>query len=412
MIGGGDKGGVLVRQGKALTSEQLPERLGTGAVVKELKLEGDRLHFELDSGSGPSSGWVSTRLKDKELLVVLDGEKPAGKEDVLKKKSWDVKFLFSGCGANLRALDGGTEGASREQLFEFLMKQHVSPELRRDFWEEIPDHMYDTSKTDETDCITFFQTVGHLCPADSKRLSSPGGVRQYLASKELPLRGIVVEPDSIKEVKLLVVLCHGIEVLGHDLYSVAHQLCLRAPSPSRRVLLLEAPHESAQPREEEEEVKAAGMPIDESNTDLPEWRKPLREWWSRNAKEKEAEKCLSEAAEAVAKCCNAGDTKVVLGGFSQGAAVALAAAPTVKNLAGLVLMSPPGFAAHLASKVAPTIPALVAAGSKDPIAPRDQVEGVHKALGAADPLLVFEGGHEVTMTVLDAAKAFLAKVGQ
>lgn len=409
MVGGGDKGGVLVRQGKSLTSEQLPERLGTGAVVKELKLEGDRLHFELDSGSGPSSGWVSTRLKDKELLVVLDGEKPGGK-DVLKKKSWDVKFLFSGCGANLRALEGGTEGASREQLFEFLMKQHVSPELRRDFWEEIPDHMYDTSKTDETDCITFFQTVGHLCPADSKRLSSPGGVRQYLASKELPLRGIMVEPDGIKEVKLLVVLCHGIEVLGHDLYGVAHQLCLRGPS--RRVLLLEAPHESAQPREEEEEVKAAGMPIDESNTDLPEWRKPLREWWSRNAKEKEAEKCLSEAAEAVAKSCNAGDTKVVLGGFSQGAAVALAAAPKVKHLAGLLLMSPPGFAAQLASKVAPGTPALVAAGSEDPIAPRDQVEGVHKALGAADPLLVFEGGHEVTMTVLDGAKAFLAKVGQ
>lgn len=381
--------------GKALTSEQLPERLGTGAVVKELKLEGDRLHFELDSGSGPSSGWVSTRLKDKELLVLLDGEKPAGKEDVLKKKSWDVKFLFSGCGANLRALDGGTEGASREQLFEFLMKQHVSPELRRDFWEEIPDHMYDTSKTDETDCITFFQTVGHLCPADSKRLSSPGGMRQYLASKELPLRGAVGP---------------RIPSMEFDTWYARHRG--GAPSPSRRVLLLEAPHESAQPREEEEEVKAAGMPIDESNTDLPEWRKPLREWWSRNAKEKEAEKCLSEAAEAVAKCCNTGDTKVVLGGFSQGAAVALAAAPRVKNLAGLVLMSPPGFAAHLASKVAPTIPALVAAGSKDPIAPRDQVEGVHKALGAADPLLVFEGGHEVTMTVLDAAKAFLAKVGQ
>ena len=35
-------------------------------------------------------------------------------------KTKDVKFLFSGCGANLRALEGGTEGASREQLFEFL----------------------------------------------------------------------------------------------------------------------------------------------------------------------------------------------------------------------------------------------------------------------------------------------------
>lgn len=77
VVGGGDKGGVLVRQGhgqspcsmapgKSLSSEQLPERLATGAVVKELKLEGDRLHFELETGVGwgsqPSSK-LSTALK-------------------------------------------------------------------------------------------------------------------------------------------------------------------------------------------------------------------------------------------------------------------------------------------------------------------------------------------------------------
>ena len=49
--------------------------------------------------------------------------------------------------------------------------------------------------------------------------------------------------------------------------------------------------------------------------------------------------------------------------------MALAAAPKVKKLAGLLLMSPPGFAAQLAP-LAPKVPALVAAGSEDPIAPR------------------------------------------
>lgn len=405
MVGGGDKGGVLVRQGKALTSEQLPQRLSTGALVKELKLEGDRLQFQLtETGTGPATGWVSLKLKDKELLVLVEGEKPA--KDALKKKSWDIKFLFSGCGANLRALEGGTEGASREQLFEFLMRQHVSPEMRRDFWEQIPEHLYDTGQTNETDVITFFQTVGHLCPAEGKRLASPGGVRQRVAF-DLPLRCIMVEPDGTDEAKLLVVLCHGIEVLGHDLYTLAHHLC----APERRICLPEAPRESAEPREEEIVVQVEGLPIDESNSDLPEWRKPLREWWSRSAKEKEIEKCLSEAADALATVCkSAGDAKVVLGGFSQGAAVALAAASKVPKLAGLVLMSPPGFAAKLAPAQAP--PCLVTSGSEDPIAPRDQVEGVHQALGPSSDLLAFEGSHEVTMTVVEGVKAFLAKLGR
>ena len=30
------------------------------------------------------------------------------------------------------------------------MRQHVSPELRLGFWEEIPEHLYDTAKTNAT----------------------------------------------------------------------------------------------------------------------------------------------------------------------------------------------------------------------------------------------------------------------
>lgn len=73
VVGGKDKGGIVVRTGQSLTSSQSPDRLSTGAIVKELALDGERLHYELVSGSGPSEGWVSLRLKAsgevKDLLV-------------------------------------------------------------------------------------------------------------------------------------------------------------------------------------------------------------------------------------------------------------------------------------------------------------------------------------------------------
>ena len=71
--GGSESGGILVRVGRSLTSEQLPdlasgdsvvpqisckpcqqicieERLSAGALVRELELVGDRLHYEKLSG--------------------------------------------------------------------------------------------------------------------------------------------------------------------------------------------------------------------------------------------------------------------------------------------------------------------------------------------------------------------------
>jgi len=72
VVGGADKGGLLSRTGRELNSPHTYCRLSTGAMVQELELHGDRLHFLRLTGAGPGSGWVSTRLKDKELMVQAD----------------------------------------------------------------------------------------------------------------------------------------------------------------------------------------------------------------------------------------------------------------------------------------------------------------------------------------------------
>lgn len=77
VVGGSDKGGILVRAGQATTSEQLPQRLATGALVEQLELAAERLNFRKLSGDGPETGWVSIALKDKALLEKRDA--PAAK---------------------------------------------------------------------------------------------------------------------------------------------------------------------------------------------------------------------------------------------------------------------------------------------------------------------------------------------
>ncbi|CAE7259868.1 STR6 [Symbiodinium sp. CCMP2592] len=69
VVGGGEKGGLLVRRGRDLTSEALEERLATGSWVKELEPPKDgRLHFARLAGSGPEEGYVSLQVGGKELL--------------------------------------------------------------------------------------------------------------------------------------------------------------------------------------------------------------------------------------------------------------------------------------------------------------------------------------------------------
>jgi len=69
VVGGADRGGIIVREGEDIASAKLPDRLATGALVEELVLLGDRLHFRKLSGEGPKTGWVGIALPGKELLI-------------------------------------------------------------------------------------------------------------------------------------------------------------------------------------------------------------------------------------------------------------------------------------------------------------------------------------------------------
>ncbi|CAJ1397634.1 unnamed protein product [Effrenium voratum] len=72
VVGGGDKGGIVVRSGVGLSSPEAAERLATGAVLQELQRVEERLQFRKVSGEGPEEGWVSLRLKGKDLVVPAD----------------------------------------------------------------------------------------------------------------------------------------------------------------------------------------------------------------------------------------------------------------------------------------------------------------------------------------------------
>eukprot|EP00420_Gonyaulax_spinifera_P010972 CAMPEP_0197924644 /NCGR_PEP_ID=MMETSP1439-20131203/96054_1 /TAXON_ID=66791 /ORGANISM="Gonyaulax spinifera, Strain CCMP409" /LENGTH=191 /DNA_ID=CAMNT_0043547081 /DNA_START=67 /DNA_END=642 /DNA_ORIENTATION=+ len=71
VVGGGEKGGIIVRAGKDTQSEAL-DRISTGAFVLQLALEDERLHYERLSGTGPQQGWVGIKLKGKDLCVPSD----------------------------------------------------------------------------------------------------------------------------------------------------------------------------------------------------------------------------------------------------------------------------------------------------------------------------------------------------
>lgn len=78
IVGGADRGGVLVRDGRDLSSAQLPERLSFGASVEELELVDGRLRFRRLTGTGPLYGWISISAAGKTLAKpVARGPTPA-----------------------------------------------------------------------------------------------------------------------------------------------------------------------------------------------------------------------------------------------------------------------------------------------------------------------------------------------
>ncbi|CAL1151578.1 unnamed protein product [Cladocopium goreaui] len=96
VVGGGDKGGIVVRCGEDVQSELQKERLGFGAVVVEVELKqgesSGRLRFQKLCGSGPDSGWVSLKLTN-------------GK-DLLQLQPWPVLRVVGGAESGLVVREG------------------------------------------------------------------------------------------------------------------------------------------------------------------------------------------------------------------------------------------------------------------------------------------------------------------
>mmetsp|Transcript_132309 Transcript_132309/g.230120 ORF Transcript_132309/g.230120 Transcript_132309/m.230120 type:complete len:114 (-) Transcript_132309:649-990(-) len=95
VVGGTDTGGILVRHGKDFESEKALRRLATKSIIEELELMDGRLHYILVSGSGPATGWVSLKLKSKELLapvepsIVSDSSELAPSDTISRNLSTD-----------------------------------------------------------------------------------------------------------------------------------------------------------------------------------------------------------------------------------------------------------------------------------------------------------------------------------
>lgn len=75
VVGGFEKGGIVVRAGHDLKSAELG-RLSTGSLVVQTDLVGERLSFERLAGTGPSKGWVSLAVKGTQLVAKSDKDLP------------------------------------------------------------------------------------------------------------------------------------------------------------------------------------------------------------------------------------------------------------------------------------------------------------------------------------------------
>eukprot|EP00931_Biecheleriopsis_adriatica_P078476 TRINITY_DN51936_c0_g1_i1.p1 TRINITY_DN51936_c0_g1~~TRINITY_DN51936_c0_g1_i1.p1 ORF type:complete len:187 (+),score=51.54 TRINITY_DN51936_c0_g1_i1:90-650(+) len=145
VIGGGSKGGILVRQGKKTSSAQFDRRLATGSLVRQVALEDVRLNYELVRGQGPQSGWVSISLNDKPLLRIQESTdaKPlpeATQSELLKLTVKELKDEIQQAGFSFAG------AAEKEDLVRLVQRARAHQHLGEGFvateeWQKVPEGM-------------------------------------------------------------------------------------------------------------------------------------------------------------------------------------------------------------------------------------------------------------------------------
>eukprot|EP00747_Dinoflagellata_sp_TGD_P034088 gnl/TRDRNA2_/TRDRNA2_137045_c0_seq1.p1 gnl/TRDRNA2_/TRDRNA2_137045_c0~~gnl/TRDRNA2_/TRDRNA2_137045_c0_seq1.p1 ORF type:complete len:695 (+),score=163.53 gnl/TRDRNA2_/TRDRNA2_137045_c0_seq1:104-2086(+) len=77
----------MVREGELTSTKKLEARLSTGAIIEEIEVKGERLHYRRAIGTGPLEGWVSIRLPGKDLVVRTDSSKLAATRESAEQTS-------------------------------------------------------------------------------------------------------------------------------------------------------------------------------------------------------------------------------------------------------------------------------------------------------------------------------------
>jgi len=136
VVGGGDKGGILVRKALELNSAAEAGRLETGSLIKQICLEGDRLQYQKCTGEGPASGWVSIKIQGKSLVEKTSKRPPptsipiwegAAEDGPLSTGEISAEDCAS-CGVTkLASCAGFAKRAATDPLHEWIPLRQVLP---------------------------------------------------------------------------------------------------------------------------------------------------------------------------------------------------------------------------------------------------------------------------------------------
>lgn len=140
VTGGEGKGGIIVREGPTTASARAEERLSTGALIEELHLAGDRLHYRRKTGTGPETGWISITINGKELAKRASQQGPGadggGKEGDAQAAEAPAKEKFDPYGAlgvEPDATDAQIKSAFRKGSLKVHPDKDPSPDAAEQF---------------------------------------------------------------------------------------------------------------------------------------------------------------------------------------------------------------------------------------------------------------------------------------